>query len=198
MAILGINGIRSDGAQQTDKLLAKLVDYETIDTAYPLTSILRARPHYFKQSDAKLLIQKYYQEGDHVVAHSRGCLVNHEMMVQGAKFDTVFWFRPAMNIDFLIPPEGCKRLYVIYSPDDRAIWWGSKLWWHDFGNAGRLGLEVGDYYLADGTINPDYDKRVVNYIAPKYDTTEFWRHSDDFLDENINIWVKFINWVLSE
>lgn len=192
--ILGINGIRSDGSMQTDQALAKLQElgHETVDTSYPLTSLLRARPRSLQFSDANLIMNKHHQDGDAVIAHSRGCLVNLRMMELGARFSTVFWFRPAMNVDFLIPRHSCERLYIIHHPGDRAIRMGEYLWQHDFGAAGRLGLHAGNrkHYL--------HDPRVTNVLAPNYKTHEPFHHSDDFLPENINAWVQYIDEILKK
>jgi len=192
--ILGINGIRSNGSDNTDQLLAKLQarGHKTVDTSYPLTSLFRARARDYQYSDANLILNRHHQAGDAVIAHSRGCLVNLRMMELGARFSTVFWFRPAMNRDYLIPRHSCQRLVIIHHPSDRAIRLGECLWWHDFGAAGRLGLHAGNRrcYL--------HDHRVTNVLAPNYDTHEPFRHSDDFLPENINTWVQFIDEILEK
>lgn len=189
MRVLGINGIRSDGTGNTDRMLNRLRGrgHEAVDTFYPLTNIFRARPRSLQNSDAERLIKYHYRPGDAVVAHSRGCLVNLRMMEQGAKFSTVFWFRPAMNRDYTIPKGACERLFVIHNREDRAIWLGERLWWHDFGAAGRLGLDAGD------SRHELYDPRVTNIERVRYKEREFMRHSDDFLPGNISSWVEFID-----
>lgn len=192
--ILGINGIRSNGSDNTDQLLAKLEEqgHETVDTSYPVTSLFRARPRGLQFSDANLIMNRHHKDGDAVIAHSRGCLVNLRMMELGARFSTVFWFRPAMNIDFLIPRHACKKLYIVHHPSDRAIRMGEYLPWHDFGAAGRLGLHAGNrrHYL--------HDQRATNVPAPNYELHEPFRHSDDFLPENINTWVQYIDEILEK
>lgn len=187
--VLGINGIRTDGADNTDRMLNALHGrgHETVDTNYPLTNILRGRPRSLQFADAKRLMKFWHKDGDAVVAHSRGCLVNLRMMELGAKFSTLFWFRPAMNRDYIIPKGACERLFVIHSPDDRAIWMGERLWWHDFGAAGRLGLYAGDQ------AHDLYDQRVINHQAPEYKEHEFMHHSDDFLQPNIGPWIEFVH-----
>ncbi len=190
MKILGINGIRNNGAENTDRMLARLrsMGCRVCDTSYQLTRfVLQARSRKRQLDDARQLMRVYYEEGDAVVAHSRGCLVNMRMMELGAKFSNVFWFRPAMNRDFYIPAKGCDRLFVIHSPDDRAIRLGEMLWYHDFGAAGRLGLYAG----IKG--NSMHDPRVANIRAPAYKRHEFWHHSDDFLPENIDHWARTIH-----
>lgn len=194
MRILGINGIRSDGSTNTDQALAglKALGHEAVDTQYPLTSLWRARARKHQFSDANLILCKHHQAGDAVIAHSRGCLVNLRMMELGARFSAVFWFRPAMNVDFLIPRHACQRLFIIHHPDDRAIRLGEYLWWHDFGAAGRVGLHAGDrrHYL--------HDRRATNVLAPRYDAHEPFRHSDDFLPANIGPWVQYIDEILKK
>lgn len=190
--ILGINGIRNHGECNTDQALAALreLGHDCVDVGLPLTSLFRARSRRDQISDAKWAMLEH-QVGDAVIAHSRGCLVNLRMMELGARFSTVFWFRPAMNRDYIIPTiHGCQRLVVIHHPEDRAIWLGSKLFWHDFGDAGRLGLYAGDpgHNL--------YDPRVENVQAPEYEQREFWRHSDDFLPANLPRWVKYMHLTL--
>lgn len=190
MKVLGINGIRNNGAKNTDRMLARLRVHgcKVCDTSYRMTRfVLQARSRMRQLEDAAHLMRVYYEEGDAVVAHSRGCLVNMRMMELGARFSTVYWFRPAMNRDFYIPANGCKRLIVIHSPDDRAIRLGEWLWYHDFGAAGRLGLYAGV------TGHKMADPRVTNMQAPEYQHHEFWHHSDDFLPENINRWVRLIS-----
>ena len=184
MRILGINGIRSNGKRNTDIALREMAarGFETVDTHYPITWLYQTRGRQRQLTDARQLISAYYKEGDAVIAHSRGCLVNLRMMQMGARFSTVFWFRPAMERDVVIPPMGCTQLVVVHHPADRAIWLGARLWYHDFGDAGRHGLRAGDLF------DEAHDERVLNIQSPDYEQTEFWRHSDDFLPDNIGHW----------
>jgi hypothetical protein len=185
--ILGINGIRSNGERTTDRALAllRVRGFNAVDAQYPVRSLLQARSRARQFSDARLIMDQQC-DGDAVVAHSRGCLISLRMMELGARFSTVFWFRPAMNRDMYIPAHGCKRLIIIHHPGDRAIWLGARLPWHDFGDAGRLGLHAGDPDHAD------FDARCMNIQAPDYLRQEFWRHSDDFLLPNIGRWVRYM------
>lgn len=188
MRILGINGIRTNGEESTDRALFCLRErgFDAVDADYPVTRwLLQARSRARQYRDAKLIMDQQC-DGDAVVAHSRGCLVNLRMMELGARFSTVFWFRPAMNCDMHIPAHGCKRLIVIHHPGDRAIWLGARLPWHDFGDAGRLGVHAGD------PDHPDFDPRCTNIQAPDYLRHEFWRHSDDFLPTNIGRWIRYM------
>lgn len=129
MRVLGINGIRTNGEESTDRALSILRqrDIEAVDADYPMTRwILQARSRARQFRDARWVMDQQC-DGDAVVAHSRGCLVNLRMMELGAQFSTVFWFRPAMNCDMHIPTHGCKRLIIIHHPGDRAIWMGARL-----------------------------------------------------------------------
>lgn len=178
--VLGINGIRNNGEHNTDRAirhLAFLLGSEAVDCHYPLTNLLRARSRKAQYADARLLMREYYQPEDVVVAHSRGCLVSLRMMELGARFSTVFWFRPAMNRDFIIPKGACDRLVCIHHPDDHAIRLGSLLWWHDFGKAGSHGLYTG---IRGHELD---DERVINIQSPDYYEHEFWHHSCDFQPE---------------
>ena len=127
--------------------------------------------------DAKFIGEKYWEEDCAVVAHSRGALVWWRMALLGYRFKAVFLFRPAMNRDFMMPINQDK-IFCIHRPDDRAIKWGGRLPFNDFGNAGRFGLD---------------DERVTNIEAPNYKNSEFWRHSDDFLYLQVNQWARRIH-----
>ncbi len=189
MRLLGINGIRTHGAGSTDQLLAELAlrDWQTVDANYPLRHIWQVRSRRRQYADAQRLL-RYHRDGDAVVAHSYGCLVSLRMMELGARFSTLFWFRPAMNRDYLIPRHACRRLYAIHDPRDRAIGLGICMPWHDFGAAGRYGLLAGNNGC--GRIG---DPRVTNIRVPGYIRHEPWHHSDDFLDGNRRHWVDFID-----
>jgi hypothetical protein len=197
LRVLGINGIRSDGSGNTDRALQGLerLDHCTVDTAYPLTRwVWQTRSRARELRDARVLKRRYYHPGDAVIAHSRGCRVNLRMMELGCRFSTVFWFRPAMNRDVIVPDHGCERLFVLHHPEDRAIALGSLLPWHPFGAAGRFGLEAGELGRAD------HDPRVRNVQLPRHiDHDEPWRHSCDFLPpHNLALTVHFCDQVLSD
>jgi len=179
--ILGVNGILSDGSESIDILLKELsaFGHTSVDAVYPKTHLFRFQTYDKgrQYQDADTIIKNYYTSNMVVVAHSRGCLVVWRMMEVGCRFKSVFLFRPAMNRDFSLPLDQVN-VVCVFSPYDRAIKWGGKLPFNDFGNAGRYGLD---------------DPRVINIKAPKYENSEFWKHSDDFLYPQVKIWASWIN-----
>lgn len=182
MKVLGINGIRSDGSTNTDQMLIRLDNrgHTPIDCNYRETRLFRFQTYDTgRQFEDALFIGKNYWPGEDcaVVAHSRGCLVAWRMLEIGYRFKAMFLFRPSINKDFILP-RGQQNVFCIHRPDDRAIKHGSWLPFNDFGAAGRFGLE---------------DKGVINVQAPRYVESEFFRHSDDFLSPQINVWAEWIH-----
>lgn len=177
--ILGINGIRTDGSSSTDKLLIKLTElgYPTVDVNYPRVNIFTARSRKRQHRNARIL-KNISKPGDVLVAHSYGCLLALRAMEQGARFKHVFFFAPAMNVDFTFPYHGMGKLSVIYNPTDNAIRAGMLLWNHDFGAMGREGYQG----------PPD------NRIDSLKDlTSREGEHSDFFNDKNIGNWTEYID-----
>lgn len=184
MKILGINGIRTTGAKNTDLLLQKMQEREwkTCDTEYPTAWAISARWRWIQRRNAKR-IMKYYREGDIVVAHSYGCLLTLRMMEMGARFSHVFFFGAAMNDDFTFPAYGMESLVNVCDVDDRALGIGSILPFHDFGKMGKTGYKGAK------------DPRVQNVFA-RDSVTEPLQHSNYFLPENLDTWASFVHFKL--
>ena len=187
--ILGVNGILTDGSNSTDLMLRDLSDrcgYSTDDVPLPRVGFFpnpfASRSRRLQREHARILM-KHYVPGDAVVAHSRGALVVLRAMEMGAKFSFVFLFAPAMNADFIIPAWGCKRMWVIFNPDDRAVKSGALLWFHDFGKAGLCGLNSAEFE----------DGRITNVHDTVDNASERLNHSNAFLDANRREWVRFID-----
>lgn len=187
MRVVGINGIRSDGAKNTDRLLFHLRGHgwETRDCNYPRVSLLRFiltgrrwRRNY-QYSAARALINAA-SEGDALIAHSFGGLLALRAMELGARFSTVFLFAPALDRDVLFPAFGAERIYIIHNPRDVALWWAGRLLFHDAGEMGRLGYA--------GLADP----RVLNVRANDI-AHEPLRHSDYFLPSNIQRWACWVD-----
>lgn len=186
MKILSINGIRTDGSESTDLLLSDLEDrgFDTLDVNYPEVNILGARSRETQYENAQILLDAH-EPGDALIAHSYAGLISLRAMEKGAKFGKVFWFSPAMNVDFVIPYLGCTELYVIHTLEDKAIALGEKLWWHDFGAMGRVGYQ-----------GPP-DPRVTN-IQAEPDERDPMIHSHYFLDGNREVWAMWIEGKLEQ
>ena len=186
MKILGINGVGTDGEDNTDVLLDKLAAFghEPVDCNYRVTRLFRFQTYDQGRQfeDAQYIGNNYFPESEDsaVIAHSRGCLVAWRMLELGYRFKALFLFRPAINKDFVLP-MGQDNVYCIYSPHDKAIKWGSYLPFNDFGDAGRYGFD---------------SHRVINIQAAKHANTEFWRHSDDFFEPQVNEFAAWIDSVL--
>jgi hypothetical protein len=182
MHVLGINGVGTDGSGTTDTLLQtlELLGHTAVDCNYRETRLGRFQTYDRGRqfADAVQIARRYWPAGGCVVvAHSRGCLVAWRMWELGYLCTAAFLFRPAMNRDFFLP-RGQHRVVCIHSPQDRAIKWGKRLPFNDFGDAGRFGF---------------LDERIENIEAPVYSEREFWRHNDDFLYPQVDQWAVFIH-----
>jgi hypothetical protein len=181
MRVLGINGVRTDGGETTDVLLSELekCGHQVVDANYRRTHLgtLKTYDRARQFADAQFIASAYWQPGCAAVCHSRGCLVAWRILELGYRFEALFLFRPAMTRDFILP-LGQHNVVCIHRPDDRAIKWGARLPWNDFGDGGRFGLD---------------DPRVENIEAPRYERTEFWRHSDDFLLPQVREWAHLVD-----
>lgn len=180
MRILGINGIRTDGATSTDLIIHDLAEagWDAWDVNYPRVNFFTARSRERQLRNARCLMQAH-TPGDVVIAHSYGCLLTLRAMELGAMFSTVFFFSPAMNEDFSFPVLGMDRLYVIHTDIDQAIRLGELLVAHDFGAMGRIGYQ-----------GPP-DPRISN-ISTHPVTRDRLSHSHYFLDQNRPGWVQFV------
>jgi len=180
MRILTINGIRTDGSTNTDKLCSKLkhIGYDTVDVNFPKVNIFTARSRKRQLKNAQILVDNH-KKGDVLIAHSYGCLLALRAMELGAEFSKVIFFAPAMNVDFTFPYHGMKELIVIHNPTDEAIRAGNWLWFHDFGKMGQVGYRGAR------------DDRIRN-LQDNSGEKGKRNHSHYFTDKNIGQWVKFI------
>lgn len=137
MRIVGVNGIRTHGAGNIDRLLMEMRDrgFETVDVPLPKAHTWSAR--WMGCRDGQLVAQAS-ADGDIVVGHSFGCLrAWHAHQVRDYK--AIVCIAPAMAGDSeWRHPE---RVHCYYSSDDWAVRIGSWLrLWHPFGNAGNKGF----------------------------------------------------------
>jgi len=186
MRVLGINGILSDGSTSTDLFIAKLKEagHNVVDFNYGKVNVVSAR---WKQHKVgKQIFDKHIPSNDCVVAHSFGCLAVFRAMQQGAKFKKVFLFAPAMNHKVTFPYHAAEQIYVIYHPQDMAIWAGANLLLnHPFGRMGRKGYS-----------GPE-DSRVFSIEAP-LDGNDWLKHSTFFEPHTLDWWAAFVHDLLPE
>jgi pimeloyl-ACP methyl ester carboxylesterase len=182
--VIGINGILSHGACGTDLALKDLsgMGYTTLDYDYPMRTALSAWFNKNRWDDAKGLLE-LTEGGDHILAHSYGCLIVLEAMRMGAKFDQVFFFGAAASSDrypwFPMLPDACNDLYVVYNPADRALRYGSMIPFHPFGKLGYKGYR--------GTP----DDRV--HSIPAMLSDDIVSHNNHLNDTHRKSWVTFIS-----
>ena len=174
--LITVHGIRTDGRESVDLLGEGLgyrgfdvidYDYKNVNLGHVLFNIRAGSKRNLQYDRARGLthLAEIHDKPD-IVAHSFGCLVTLRAMELNASFGKVFWYRPAMDRDFVIPAWGCDELYIIHHPRDKAIKLGSMLSNHDFGKMGTLGSV---YAPPEGK-----DTRITNYRS------DFEGHSGDF------------------
>jgi hypothetical protein len=186
-----VHGIRSRGASTVDLMGEKLQSrgHRIVDFDYPNVNMLDVllkmrgtRPDEVKRHAKRLaMVLPGLPLKPCVIAHSMGCLVTLRAMEEGARFDTVFWFAPAMNDDMVIPAWGCSKLVIVFNPHDKAIQAGSLLRFHPFGDMGRK-----------GSIYDKYDHRIRNIRCE--DKAGGWlNHNYAFEpEENLNYWTDYV------
>jgi hypothetical protein len=195
MRILGINGIRSDGARNTDQLLLRLAElgWPVKDVNYPRVSVLqywvRGRKwHRDRQyRDARHLVRAH-QAGDALIAHSYGGLLALRAMELGARFSVVFLFAAACDRDVRFPQTGAERIYVVHNPRDKALCWTSLLRWHDSGALGRVGYQG----PADDRIVSEEAHAVVRSSHEGFVRIPHLHHSDYFLPDHLQRWATWV------
>ena len=196
MAVLSINGIRSDGSQNTDKLAKQiaLAGHETLDVNYPqinlfhVTFMMRGGFDKFINTRVKYVLDARQSDQDDAIAHSAGCLLNYRAMLHGARFRHVFWFAPALDADVVIPSWGCETLHIIFNPEDRAIKLGTWLRWHAFGAMGIRGHD-----------HAHLDDRIHNIEAKPDWYKDWFRHSYSFEQQSALIrWAGYYQRVITK
>jgi len=175
-----INGINSDGSRSTDLLCQELAHrgHDTLDVNYPRVHFWNAGLRRTQLDRAQRLVDAT-DDGDHVVAHSFGCLLVRRAMQLDRFFDKVFLFGPAEESDTYYPISGARHIYIIYNPYDKAIRWGMMLPNHDFGDMGRVGYR-----------GPN-DRRV-DSRRDQYYSRENVRHGFYFQGERLITWADFV------
>lgn len=187
MRILGVNGIRTDGRNNTDLLLNELKEngFDTVDVSYPEVNIFTARSRKRQFKNAQRIVDAY-KPGDAVMAHSYGCLLTLRAMELGAKFSTVFFFGAAMNDDFSFPAEGMQRLHNFHNPNDVALTLGRLLWWHDFGAMGQTGYDGPPDQRIINTPMPEESKGRLSLNHSHYFTKVRMRDITGFIKDALN------------
>ncbi len=176
--ILGVNGIRSDGSRNTDLLLGELrmLGHGVLDFDYGRVNFFTARS-VTRQKAIGHRLREVSQPGDHVVAHSYGCLVTLRAMQTGARFGHVWLFAPAMDSDFTFPWSAAQRITIVHCRTDLALFGGALLWGHAFGNMGRTGYQG------------PCDHRIRNIeVEPR-----FLAHSAYFKGQELSHWCEMID-----
>ncbi len=139
--IVVVHGIWSHG-ESMDPLIEKLREkgHEVIEFEFPKRYALSVYWPGVAKSDGGSLAYTQ-REGDHLVAHSYGCLIGIESIKLGAKWGNCYFFGGAATSDKMYyPDDAFKKCYVIYNPEDSALKWGARLPWHDFGHMGLKGI----------------------------------------------------------
>lgn len=136
-----VNGINTDGEGNVDafKPIAWDMGLRLGDPVLPVRNATTARM--FWRRDIEILTHYCEDTGVRVlIAHSYGGFRSLKT-AEHVEFDLLILYAPAIEHDYdLSKIRGNPVIVVIHSEQDRAIWLGSKLWFHFFGEAGRIGL----------------------------------------------------------
>jgi hypothetical protein len=161
--------IRNGGSKTTDKLRPYLEKegYRVDDQDYGYFSLLKVR--YLNDNVARDIAEDV-KEGDIGIGHSNGCEILTETADYGAPFRGLVFINPALDVDRTIRNHHLRWVHVYYNPDDSAVWWAERLWFHPWGQMGRVG-----YW--------GKDKRYKNYNCSQYGVVG---HSTFFSDEHID------------
>lgn len=169
---VGLHGIWDDGKDTVIKLLNHMgvpyftPKYEVNPFSARVKDTISFLPH-----------EVLGVERPNLVCHSAGCLMAQRLMDRGYTFDKVFFFSSAMDRDFEFNPKGYNKIYNIYNPKDKALFFGAMLFLHPFGNMGRKGY--------NGK-SPNIEN-----VEAYFKKRELFDHSNYFLPENIDLWSKF-------
>lgn len=178
-----INGLGlRRGRDTTDRMGVALSERgaTVYDFNYPRRSLLDVpflRTRRLLLEDAGKLCEEH-RPGDHVIAHSYGCLVTYTAMTMGARFGRVFFMGAAMDCDTVLPEYGAEEVVNIYHRHDRALWFAGLLPAHRFGRAGR-----------DGFKNTGFDGAAVNpsllQVPAKFKARDLFKHKGYFESANL-------------
>lgn len=195
--IIGVNGIRSDGSSNTDRILLKLCsehNLNVVDFNYDKVNLIdvyfklrKSKNKKFEYDIAKQLknLEAIGKSPPSIVAHSFGCLLTIRALELGMVVNNVYFFSPAVNSDEFINTNSVfGNVYVIHNPNDLAILFGAGLLFHDFGAMGRKGSKFAK--SNNKIINIEYNPKfsVKNLIG--------LNHNVYFENKNINKWIDFI------
>lgn len=169
---VGLHGIWDDGSDTVIKLL------NTMKVPF-FTPKYEVNPFSARTKDLIpfLPYEVLGYERPNLVCHSAGCLMAQRLMDAGHTFDKVFFFSSAMDRDFEFNPKGYNKIYNIYNPKDKALFFGAMLFLHPFGNMGRKGY--------NGK-SPNIEN-----IRASFTKTELFQHSNYFLNGNVEYWANF-------
>ena len=128
----------------------------------------------YKNPSVSKKLMMVVNDGDIGVGHSNGCAILHDAACRGAKFKTLVFINPALDVDLTVP-LGVERIHVWHSPSDVPVRAWHKLeqtlpfiqkWLdHPWGEMGAKG------YMGD-------DPRYINFNKE----TDFERSSDGHSD----------------
>lgn len=137
MRIVGVNGIRTKGTNNIDRILLEMRDrgFETVDVDLPIAHTWHAR---WRADDDAELVEDASEDGDVVVAHSYGALRAFHAH-QHRDYRAIVCIAPAASRD--LEWRHPDRVHCWYSPDDWICKLGALLWFHPFGWAGTKGFE---------------------------------------------------------
>jgi len=170
-----VHGIRGQGEDSIDKLIPALhavrlitrdINYPKISaTAFALTPRKWNRERQFR--DGQIVVDAT-EDGEDIIAHSRGCLVATRAMEIGRKFRCAFFFAPAMNADFFFPEGAVEYVWIIYCPNDAVIKLAGLIPWNDGGSMGRIGY--------NGPAHPSLAELQVEAETPAHSHYFFFPH----------------------
>jgi len=185
-----VHGIWGHGDTTIDRLgnMLEEAGYEVVYFEYPVRFIISLYWPSVAKGDGERLAN-FQRPGDDVIAHSYGCLIVQNSIKAGAKWGKCFLFAGAATSDKMYyPDDSLERAYVIYNPEDKALFIGSLLPFHPFGKLGYHG-----YSGQPG--RTELDRRFQNIRGFK--KSAGLNHSHYF-DEERRKWFEFINQKLRE
>jgi len=151
MKVIGAYGINNhDGADTVDLALADLAElgYETETYQRGMRHTWGVYSKKKRYADALGLAAMLDNE-TWILAHSYGGYVSSKALKMCTEWGTepagLIMLNPAMSRSYYKRAPELKetktRIYCFHSMQDRTIWFGGKLWGHEFGMAGRKGFK---------------------------------------------------------
>lgn len=193
--VIIVHGIHSHGGSEKaevegiDRFGQALKDlgHEVVEFEYPKRWALQLYWPGLARDDGRALANTM-RDGDHVVAHSYGCLVWQMSILAGAKWGKCFLFGGAATSDkFFYPDFSLVEAHVVYNPEDRALMFGALLPFHPFGKLGLRG-----YFGQPGRAGRDY--RFIN--VPALETGAGLNHSH-YWGADMPRWIEYVGRHLS-